>query len=121
MARPLAAEIVIENKRPVMAQVESGRSCLIDPDLGAFNLEYLNRVLPPKGWIRLYGVVGVNSPSERDWYYAYGYRPSGSYPPLGARQRVLVSVKWDDGRTETADLEYEIVAKEESEDDEPVP
>lgn len=117
--KPLIASIVVENKRSIMAYLDSRRCCLIDPESGAFNLFRTNRIIPPKSWVRVNRVWPVDVIVNFNWvlgpYYADAAELQSvaeDVPAAGATQRVLLTVVWDDEKTEAADLPFEITGKE---------
>ncbi len=90
-----------------MGHIDSTRSCLADPERGAFNLALFDRVLPPGSFARISilqrSLIKVNfnlfsGPPRRD-----------VAPRVGSRQRLFLRVFWDDGVKDDVDLAYEIV------------
>lgn len=105
--RPLIAVLDVENKRSVVGRIDAARSCLADPELGAFNLSMADRVLPPGSFVRIsnlqqsFMTVNLNMFS--------GPPRRGVAPRVGSRQRIFLRVPWDDGAVDEVNLAYEIV------------
>jgi hypothetical protein len=105
-APPLIANLVIENRRAVMAYIDARHSCLVDPQLGAANLTFVDRIIPPDGWVRISDLhsafVTVSFP--------FGVARSPP-PDFDKQQRLILAVAWEDGIRESADLSFAVTAK----------
>ncbi len=102
--RPFISGIVLENKRSATAHISARQSCLIDPELGAFNLFATDRILPAGAWVQINRV----QPAYLTVEFSGDARDSQENLPAGASQRMLLRIEWDDGATESVDLAYEV-------------
>lgn len=114
----LLARVEVENRLDQLAHIRADRSCLIDPDLGAKNLFLTARILPAESWVEIDGAwpsfitLSITFPGVM-----YADRTAENSPPIGATQRLLLMVEWEDGQSETVDLSYEVVPAEPGDDD----
>jgi len=104
----LKAPVVVENKRDVFAWIKAERSCLVDPEQGTTNLLWRDACLPAKCWTKISGLAPgfVTIYWNPSFFLMEGRDPR----PTGGAQRVLLNVVWEDDKSESVDLSYEIKA-----------
>gem|GEM_PF-5914690 len=104
----LLTTIIIENKRDMPAWLDSNRCCVVHPDNLALNLLDTDIVIPNGCWARrTIWRLPVNPAAINMWMLG----PAVDSPPNSGIYRVILKMIWEDDRSETVDLSYEIEEK----------
>jgi hypothetical protein len=105
-AEGMLAKLAVENKRDMFAWIKAERSCVVDPEQGTTNLLWRDACVPAKCWTK----IGGSAPGFITMYWsplfvlAEGRKPR----PTGGAQRVLLNVLWEDNKSESVDVSYEV-------------
>lgn len=107
---PLFASFIVENKRAEMAHIDASRSYVVDSELGALELLYSDRILPPASWC-LIKQVSYGAQINFNLNFMFSAGSSRQPPKLGSTQELVLAVVWEDGASEEVHLAYEMVAR----------
>ena len=108
-SRPqLVTPIKIENKRDVLAWFDTNRSCVVYPNNQATNLLFNGMVIPGGCWAkRTIRRISLDPTNADVWQMEM----NADVPPYSGEYRILLKMIWEDERSETVDLRYEVKAK----------